>query len=247
MKKNDTKGMGIQIPKRVRIAGTTFYVRDGQVVGRPAIQHEKRSNTFPQFVQRQKMRHAIALWKMLKLCDVMFTERKNACLNFKSLANQLPAVYVTKGQMDQASFLMPGIAMSDGILPMVKQKLGEVNGTPALLTNLKAEERSEHVKLRLYTAVQTIESGALPRVRFSMREVSWWDMTVVDGHLALVGEEFADEMKGWALVKVIDDRCSRQTIVTRCTLYQQYTTQEALEEAAKSYGGLTKTPFLSPR
>lgn len=81
-----------------------------------------------------------------------------------------------------------------------------------------------------------------------MREVSWWnDLTVVDGHLALVGEEFADEMKGWALVKIIDDRCSPQTIVTRCTLYQQYTTQEALEEAAKSYGGLTKTPFLSPR
>ena len=60
-------------------------------------------------------------------------------------------------------------------------------------------------------------------------------------------DEFADEMKGWALVKVIDDRCSPQTIVTRCSLYQQYTTQEALEIAADSYGGLTETPFLSPR
>lgn len=246
MKKNDTKGMGIQIPKRVRIAGTTFYVRDGQVVGRPAIQHEKRSNTFPQFVQRQKMRHAIALWKMLKLCDVMFTERKNACLNFKSLAMHLLVAYVPDGFMNQSSFLMPDIPVSDGTLPTVKQKLGEVNGTPALLTNLKAEERSEHVKLRLYTAVQTIESGALPRVRFSMREVSWWDMTVVDGHLALVGEEFADEMKGWALVKVIGDRCSSQGIVTRCTVYEQYTTEEALERAANSYGGLTDTPYMSP-
>jgi hypothetical protein len=53
-------------------------------------------------------------------------------------------------------------------------------------------------------------------------------------------------MKGWALVKVMDDRCSRQTIVTRCTLYQQYTTEDALEAAADSYGGLTETPFLSP-
>ena len=101
-------------------------------------------------------------------------------------------------------------------------------------------------QLRLYTAVQKLENE-MPRVRFSMREVSWWDMTVVDGRLALVGEEFADEMKGWALVKVLDDRCSPQTIVTRCTLYQQYTTEEALERAAKSYGGLTETPFLSPR
>jgi hypothetical protein len=80
-----------------------------------------------------------------------------------------------------------------------------------------------------------------------MREVSWWDMTEADGRLVLVGEEFADDMKGWALVKVIDGRCSPQTIVTRCTLYQQYTTQEALEIAADSYGGLTETPFLSPR
>ena len=176
----------------------------------------------------------------------MFTERRTAYQNFASLANQLPAVFVTKRQMDQSSFLMPGIPMSDGILPMVKQELGEVNGVPALLTDLKVENRSEHAKLRLYTAVQTLEYE-MPRVRFTMREVSWWDMAVVDGHLALVGEEFADEMKGWALVKVVDDRCSPQTIVTRCTLYQRYTTEEALERAADSYGGLTETPFLSPR
>ena len=35
------------------------------------------------------------------------------------------------------------------------------------------------------------------------------------------------------------ERCSPQTIVTRCTLYKQYTTDEALETAADSYGGLT--------
>jgi hypothetical protein len=53
------------------------------------------------------------------------------------------------------------------------------------------------------------------------------------------GEEFADDMKGWALVLVKGERCSPQTIVTRCTLYKQYTTAEALETAADSYGGLT--------
>jgi len=30
----------------------------------------------------------------------------------------------------------------------------------------------------------------------------------------------------------------RQSIVTRCKYYERYTTEEALEEAAKSYGGL---------
>ena len=43
-----------------------------------------------------------------------------------------------------------------------------------------------------------------------------------------------------ALVLVNGERCSPQTIVTRCTLYQQFTTDEALQEAAKSYKGLTK-------
>jgi hypothetical protein len=80
-----------------------------------------------------------------------------------------------------------------------------------------------------------------------MREVSRLEMSVLNGCLALVNEEFAEEMKGWALVRVIENRCSPQTIVTRCTLYEQYTTEEALQVAAKSYGGLTETPFLSPR
>ena len=47
-----------------------------------------------------------------------------------------------------------------------------------------------------------------------------------------------------ALVRVSDDCCSPQTIVTRCTLYQQYTTKEALHAAAKSYGGLTDGDFF---
>ena len=240
MKMKGNPGLGLTIPKRIRVAGMTFYLRNGQVIGRESSTHEKRSNTLPQFVQRQKMRHTTMLWKMLRFCDTMFTERRTAYQNFASLANQLPAVYVPNdGTMNQSSFLMPGIPMSDGILPMIKQELGEVDGRPALITDLKADDRTHHVKLRLYTAIQTLENGVLPRVRFSMREVSWWDMTEAGGHLALVDDEFADDMKGWALVRVSDDRCSPQTIVTRCTLYQQYTTEEALENAADSYGGLT--------
>ena len=147
--------------------------------------------------------------------------------------------------MDQASFLMPGIPVSDGTLPAVQQQLGEVDGTPALITDLRHDEYLFNEKLWLYTAEQKMEG--VPRVRFSKRDVSRSEMTVVDGHLALVGEEFADEMKGWALVRVSDDRCSQQAIVTRCTLYQQYTTEEALQTAAKSYKGLTDHGFLSPR
>ena len=127
----------------------------------------------------------------------------------------------------------------------MKLQLGEVNGVAALTTDLKAGERHFREKLWLYTAIQ--DMSAVPRVRFSMREVSRLEMSVLNGCLALVNEEFAEEMKGWALVRVIENRCSPQTIVTRCTLYEQYTTEEALQVAAKSYGGLTETPFLSPR
>ncbi len=133
---------------------------------------------------------------------------------------------------------MPGIPVSDGTLRTLHQELGEVDGVPALMTDLSYGESYFHEKLWLYTAEQKIE-GSLPRVRFSKREVSRSEMTIVDEHFALVGEEFADDLKGWALVRVNDNQCSPQTIVTRCTLYQQYTTEEALQVAAKSYGGLT--------
>lgn len=246
MKKKST-GKGLMFSGRLRKSGLTIYMRQGQMIARTAISEERRSNTRAQFIQRQKMRHSVELWKMLRFCEVlMFTERKTVYQNFMSLANRLPVVYVpNNGLMGNASFLMPDIPVSDGTLPVVKQELGEVDGTPALLTSLKVDERSDHAKLLLYTAVQTFEHD-MPRVRFSIREVSWWDMNVVDGRLALVGEEFSDEQKGWALVKVTDGRCSPQAIVTRCTLYEQYTTEEALEAAADSYGGLTGNYFLSP-
>ena len=243
MKKNKNASMGVVIPNKLRIGDMTFYQRGGQVVGRVSNSMEKRSNTLPQFIQRQKLRHTTALWKMLRFCEPMFTQRKNAFQNFASLANRLPVVYVKKVLMDQATFLMPGIPVSDGTLPSISECLGEADGTPALITDLSYGDINFNEKLLLDTAVQNVEYN-LPRVRFNMREVSMSDMTVIDGHYALVGEEFADEMKGWALVRVDGDLCSPQSIVTRCTFFQQYTTEEALEAAADSYGGLTGTDLL---
>lgn len=244
--KKKSKSLGLLIPKTLHIGGMTFYQRGGQVIGRVSESREKRSNTLPQFIQRQKMRHTTALWKMLRYHEPMFTERANAYQDFASIANGLPVVYVEKTQMTDASFLMPGIPVSNGKLPTVEQRLGEVDGSPALMTDLKASEWTRGEKLWLYTAEQHTEE-AFPRLYFSRKEVSRREMTAVDGRLALVGDEFADPMKGWALVRVVDDKCSPQTIRTRCTLYQQYMTDEALQRAAKSYGGITGNPFLSPR
>ena len=244
MKKKSTS-KGLMMVGSLRTSGITTYMKQGKLITRSSNSYQKRSNTMPQFVQRQKMRHSVQLWKMLKFYEPMFTHRATAYNNFISLANRLPVAYVDRLN-DQASFLMPGIPVSDGTLPTVQQHLGEVDGTPALITNLQCDDYFFNERLWLYTAEQEIEYR-MPRVRFSKRDVPRREMSIVDGQLALVGEEFADEMKGWALVRVSDDRCSPQTIVTRCTLYQQYATEEALQAAAKSYGGLTKTPFLSPR
>ena len=240
MKQKNINELGIVIPRKLRFGGTTLFLRQGQVVSYPSKRGEEKTFTLQQFKQRQKMRHSTALWKMLKGCDVMFTERRNAYQNFTSLANMLPGVYVNDdGIMNQASFLMPGIPVSDGRLPVVKQELGEVDGVPALITDLKTRDEGDGERLLFYTAVQHIE-GELPRVRFQMREISRFDMTASDGHYVLKGDKFADDMKGWALVQVIGDRCSPQGIVTRCRYYEPYTTEEALEKAFDSYSKPTE-------
>ena len=244
MKKKSTS-KGLMLIGSLRKSGVTTYMKQGKMITRVSNSGERRSNTLPQFIQRQKMRHTTALWKMLKWCEPMFTERQTAYSNFASLANRLPVVFVPNdGLMSGASFLMPGIPVSDGKLPAIHEQLGEMDGTAALMTDLKGEAWTPQAKLLLYTAEQHIECE-MPRVRFSMREVSWQEMSFVDGHYVLKDEAFADDMKGWALVLVSGERCSPQTIVTRCTLYQQYTTEEALEKAADSYGGLTEPGFLS--
>ena len=228
----------------LRSAGVTTYLRQGKIITRVSNSHEKRSNTLPQFIQRQKMRHAISLWSMLKYCKPMFTGRQTAYLNFTSLASRLPAVYVTRPRMEQSSFLMPGIPMSDGTLPVINERLGEVDGMPALLTDLKADKWSYPTELWLYSGEQR-DADSMPRVWFSKRQVSWDEMTLVDGCYALKDPCFADDMKGWALVVVKGERCSSQALVTRCTLYEKYMTDEALEAAADSYGGLTNPGILS--
>ena len=181
------------------------------------------------------MRHSIALWHELLCCDPMFTEHQSAYSGFVALANRLPAVFVDKSLADShASFLMPDIPVSEGKLLTVRQHLGEVDGVAALIANLEKKQIRQGMELLLYTAEQHGEDS-LPRVKFKFRRVKTSELVEAAGGVALVGEEFADLNKGWALVLVDGERCSTQGIVTQCTLYEQYTTQEALLAAAKSH------------
>ena len=237
--KNKQPKIGVEIIGRIPSLGVTKYIRNGSIVTRVSTSEGRRSNSLKQFVQRQRMRHSIALWKALSPCSPMFTQGKTNYLGFLSLANKLPVVYMPKNKWEvEGSLLMPGIPVSDGILRPMQQTLGEVDGTPALITDEKADNSLPYSAFLLYTAEQGTGHMNCPEVKFKVRVVQPDEFALVDGCLALVDSDFADEMKGWALVRVQGKNCSPQGIVTRCKVYEQYTTEEALEEAAKSYGGL---------
>lgn len=240
------KEKGITFTGSLRSDGITIYQKQGKTIIRSSTRSKSNGFTIKQFIQRQRMRHAIALWRELEYCYPMFTEAKSAYNGFVSLANHLPAVFVNKyDAMHSPSFLMPGIPVSDGTLPEVKQHLGEVGGKAALITDIRPFIKSYGMELKLFTAEQI--NGTYPKVEFDVRSVTREELVETGEGLALVGEEFADDNKGWALVLVKGENCSPQSIVTRCTLYQQFTTEEVLNEAAKTYGRVKESPFPSPR
>lgn len=172
-------------------------------------------------------------------------------------------------QQAGCALLMPEMPVSDGLLSNIEYSLGVVNSRPALLTSipvggntsdiLKAlRGRNGYLKegeqLWLYGMKQEVYEDALPwplpkvsvrrevlnpYVRGGEQSFSGIELRAVGGHLALVGDAFADETRGWALVHVRGEHASSQQVVTRCRLFEQYTTDVALEHAADSYGGLT--------
>ena len=195
---------------------------------------------------------------------------------FCTLMRKLPVVYLTKDErLKGASLLMPGMPVSDGMLPDIECRLGQVEGRPALLTSLRLSagarsipsllfgpraelKKSERLCLfRLRQRMPESDPEAVPRVavRVEMLDIencrdrepfAGIELMDEDGRLALVGDTLGDDTMGWALVRMDGDNASSQRVVTRCRLYEQYITDQAQERAAKSYGGLTPSPYLMP-
>lgn len=231
---------GINLTGRLEKSGITVYYRNGRTVVRTATSYQPKRRTRKQFIARQQMLHSTRLWTLLKWAGTpLFPAQPTVYARFLSLMHRTEVVFLPqRGWLDGATMLLPEMPLSEGLMPSVKQYLGEVEENPALITNLTRDSLHIGDKLLLYTLTQYIQGT--PRVRFARREVMPSEMADTTEGLALVSDEFADDMKGWALVHVHGDRCSTQTAVTRCTYYQQFTTEEALQEAAASYGGLTK-------
>jgi hypothetical protein len=236
-----TKPTGLLVNGSLKKSGVTFYLRGGQMVARTAHSEQPKRRTRGQFVARQQLAHGCRLWRVLKWAgEPLFEKTPTAYARFRTLMRRTPVVFTpVSGRTAKAVLLLPGMPVSDGVLPVVEQQLAEVEGATALVTSLTTADVHRDDTLRLYTLRQVVE-GSRPMVRVSTADLGVDDFRVVDGRLALVGDDFADEMCGWALVHIRDSRCSSQRVVTRCTYYQQFTTEEAFEVAAESYGGLTK-------
>ena len=235
---------GLTITGRLKESGITLYIRNGKTVARTASSYQPKRRTRKQFVARQQLSHSCRIWSRLKYAgEPLFPAKPTGYAQFLSLMRRTQVVFLPKdGPVSNGTLLLPDMPLSEGVLPVIEQHLGEVGGSAALITSLKRADLKRGDKLLLYTLKQIVE-GEQPKVLILRREVKVNEMVDTSNGLALVDDGFADDMAGWALIHVSGERCSSQTAVTRCIYYQRYTTEEALEEAAKSYGGLTRDVF----
>jgi hypothetical protein len=112
-------------------------------------------------------------------------------------------------------------------------------------------------RVRFYRFEQRIQDDC-PTVKVSCCELALdndprqnpalrsWRFYSHEGRLAIGNAD--DENTGWAVVLFgkKEQSASTQRVVTTCRLYEQYTTDEALAQAAESYGNVEKPSLLTP-
>ncbi len=230
-----------------KIDELTVYKRNGKTYTQKSHIHQPRRLSRSQLAQREQLAHNNALWRVFKKAkELHFEGGTGPYYRFMSVNKLSPTVYLTKLQISEGfTLLLPDTVISDGPLPPIGYRLDEMEGQPALLTDLPVKEARKGrlllYTLRQYESKHQIEGVNIPKLELEVEEVDPEEtVTTADGCIALTGERFADPMKGFALVRMVDGHASQQRIVTRCTYYQRFTTEEALQAAAKSYKGLTR-------
>lgn len=224
---------GIKVDGSLPSAGVTFYTRQGQTIIRAAASRQPLRRTQKQFAQRERLAHNNNLWKAVRATGLI------TYAQFCALAAKLPALYLTwEEHNERYTLLLPGIPVACGTLPDIRLRLGDVEGTPALLTDLSPAllSSADHFVL---VELEQVWFGPQPRLAAATEKVTPADFALVEGRLALVGDRYGDTNRGWVLVRRRHKRCSTQTVVTAATAYHSYLTEEALQRAATSYGGLT--------
>ena len=285
-KKNNTLGF----TGRIRGAGVTFYRRGGKTYARVSTRTAPNMQSVKQFINRERMRHSIALWHCFYSTykPLMETSGSMTAYNAFLRANSaLPTVYLTKQQARQgAALLMPGMVVSEGRLPEVEYDFavlesGERVVMTDLLTGIDEGETQELTigcnddlrqllcssnrnpqlmsgdKVRFYRFEQRLQDDC-PTVKVTCCEMTLdndprhnpasrsWRFLSHEGRLAIGGAD--DEITGWAVVLFgeKEQSASPQQVLTTCRLYEQYTTDEAMAQAAESYGNVEKPSLLTP-
>lgn len=238
-----------------RIGGLTSFVRNGKKYTRKSTSHQPRRLTPKQLALREQIGHNNALWRALKSTNYVFFEGADTAYNrFMSINRESPIPYLEKRQYHSGNaLLLPNMVISDGPLTPINYQLDEVDGKPALFTDL-TKTAARKGTLLLYVLKQNVfpwyEDEDTFQLHIEVETITPNQFTVVPstldtpyqnvhGTLALVDDRFADPMMGFGLVRVQDGHASSQHVVTRCTYYERYTTEEAIQAAAKSYGGFS--------
>lgn len=244
---------------RGRLAGATIYERDGKAFIRPSHITQPHRLSRKQLVLRERLIHNNILWRVLKPEQArLFEPGGTPNRRFMKENKVSPTVYLSKQQAEQGfALLLPDMLVSDGTLPPVGYALGVVGGRRALLTDIPCEEAASKGPTAaestgqagltpageggqaglLLCVVRQVVVGGRPKVTLEVEECR--GLTGVDGRLVLLDERLSEAMAGFALVRVREGRVSRQRIVTSCDYYLPFTTEAALQCAAKSYDGLT--------
>ena len=274
---------------RIQGKGVTFYRRGGKTYARISTRKAPNRQSVKQFINREKMRHSIALWHCFYSSDKPLMETSGSLTAYNAFlrANSaLPTVYFTKQQARQgAALLMQGMVVSEGRLPAVEYDFAVlVSGERVVLTNLLTgidESETQELTIgcnddlrqllcsssnpqlmpgdivRFYRFEQRMQDDC-PTVKITCCELALdndprqnptlrnWRFLSHKGRLAIGGAD--DENTGWAVVLYSDKehRASTQQVLTTCRLYEQYTTDEALQRAAESYGNVEQADFIVP-
>ena len=274
---------------RIQGKGVTFYRRGGKTYARISTRKAPNRQSVKQFINRERMRHSIALWHCFYSSDKPLMETSGSLTVYNAFlrANSaLPTVYLTKQQARQgAALLMPGMVVSEGRLPAVEYDFAVLeSGERVVLTNLLTgidESETQELTIgcnddlrqllcsssnpqlmpgdivRFYRFEQRMQDDC-PTVKITCCELALdndprqnstlrnWRFLSHKGRLAIGGAD--DENTGWAVVLFgeKEQSASTQKVLTTCQLYEQYTTDEALANAAESYGNIEKPGLLTP-
>lgn len=274
---------------RIQGKGVTFYRRGGKTYARVSTRTAPNRQSVKQFINREKMRHSIALWHCFYSSDKPLMETSGSLTAYNAFlrANSaLPTVYLTKQQARQgAALLMLGLVVSEGRLPAVEYDFAVLeSGERVVLTNLltgidaattqelaigcnddlrQLLSSSSNPQLmpgdivRFYRFEQRMQDDC-PTVKITCCELALDNdprqnpalrncrFLSHEGRLAIGSAD--DENTGWAVVLFgeKEQSASTQRVVSTCRIFEQYTTDEALANAAESYGNIEKPGLLTP-